>query len=67
MLTDSAANVRCDATGRDGLAADLAQRADDRWYFAEQAISECDAMLVVRRERRPVGFLAVRGDTVEHL
>jgi putative acetyltransferase len=40
--------------------------ADDRRYIAEQVIGECD-VLVVRRERRPVAFLALRDDMVEHL
>jgi GNAT superfamily N-acetyltransferase len=39
---------------------------EDRRYFAEHVIRECD-VLVVRRERRPVAFLALRNDMVEHL
>jgi GNAT superfamily N-acetyltransferase len=39
---------------------------EDRRYFAEHVIRECD-VLVVRRERRPVAFLALRSDMVEHL
>ena len=40
--------------------------AEDRRYFAEHVIGDCD-LLVVRRERRPVAFLALRNDMVEHL
>jgi GNAT superfamily N-acetyltransferase len=40
--------------------------AEDRRYFAEHVIGECD-VLVVRRERLPVAFLALRNDMVEHL
>ena len=40
--------------------------ADDRHYFAEHVIGDCD-VLVVRHERRPVAFLALRNDMVEHL
>ena len=39
---------------------------EDRRYFAEHVIGECD-VLVVRLERRPVAFLALRNDMVEHL
>jgi GNAT superfamily N-acetyltransferase len=40
--------------------------AEDRRYFAEHVIGECD-VLVVRREGRPVASLALRNDMVEHL
>jgi GNAT superfamily N-acetyltransferase len=44
----------------------LHSAAEDRRYFAEHVVGECD-VLVVRRERRPVAFLALRDDIVEHL
>jgi GNAT superfamily N-acetyltransferase len=44
----------------------LHSRADDRLYFAESVIGKCD-VLVVRRERLAVAFLALRDDMVEHL
>lgn len=40
--------------------------AENRRYFAEHVIGRCD-VLVVRRERRPLAFLALREDVVEHL
>ena len=40
--------------------------ADDRRYFAQHVIGDCD-VLVVRSERRPVAFLALRNGMVEHL
>jgi putative acetyltransferase len=40
--------------------------ADDRRYFAEHVIGACD-VLVMRCEGRPVAFLALRNDMVEHL
>jgi GNAT superfamily N-acetyltransferase len=39
---------------------------EDRRHFGEHVIGECD-VLVVRRERRPVAFLALWNDIVEHL
>ena len=44
----------------------LHSHADDRLYFAESVIGKCD-VLVVRRERLAVAFLALRDDMVEHL
>lgn len=44
----------------------LHSAADDRRYFAECVIGECD-VLVVRRECLPVAFLALGNDMVEHL
>ena len=40
--------------------------ADDRRYFADRVIGQCD-VIVVRRQRLPIGFLALRDDVVEHL
>ena len=44
----------------------LHSAADDRRYFAERVIGECD-VLVVRRERLPIAFLALRDEMVDHL
>jgi GNAT superfamily N-acetyltransferase len=44
----------------------LHTEADDRRYIAEQVLGTSD-VLVVRRSEGPVGFLALRGDMVEHL
>ena len=39
---------------------------EDRRYFAERVIGECD-VFVVRRDAVPVAFMALRNDLVEHL
>jgi hypothetical protein len=44
----------------------LHSEADDRRYFAERVIDECE-VLVVRRSCSPAGFLALKSDMVEHL
>jgi GNAT superfamily N-acetyltransferase len=44
----------------------LHSAAEDRRYFADHVIGECD-VLVVRRERSVVAFLALKDDMVEHL
>jgi putative acetyltransferase len=44
----------------------LHSEAEDRRYFAEHVIAECE-LLVVRRSRSPVGSLALKDDMVEHL
>jgi putative acetyltransferase len=44
----------------------LHSEAEDRRYIAEHVIGECE-VLVVRREHRPVAFLALREGLVEHL
>jgi GNAT superfamily N-acetyltransferase len=45
----------------------LHSAAEDRRFIAEQVIGASDEVLVVRREGRPVGFLALVGPMVEHL
>ena len=44
----------------------LHTEADDRRFFGERVLRECE-VLVVRRSGAPVGFLALKGDMVEHL
>jgi putative acetyltransferase len=39
---------------------------EDRRFFADRVFQECE-VLVVRREGRPVAFLALSGHMVEHL
>jgi ribosomal protein S18 acetylase RimI-like enzyme len=45
---------------------ELHSEAEDRRYIAEHVLGTSD-VLVVRRPDGPVGFLALGGDTVEHL
>ena len=45
----------------------LHSAAEDRRFMAEQVIWASDEVLVVRRDGRPVAFLALRGAMVEHL
>ena len=44
----------------------LHTEAEDRRFFGERVLSECD-VLVVRRSGEAVGFLALKDDMVEHL
>jgi GNAT superfamily N-acetyltransferase len=45
----------------------LHSAAEDRRFVAEQVLGASDEVLVVRRDERPVAFLALRGAMVEHL
>ena len=45
----------------------LHSAAEDRRFIAEQVLGASDEVLVVRRDERPVAFLALRGAIVEHL
>src|ERR671932_421047 len=45
---------------------DLHSPDEDRWFFAERVLPECE-VLVVRRTGRVLRFLALRGSEVEHL
>ena len=45
---------------------ELHTEEEDRAFIGERVMSECD-VLVARREERPAGFLALKGDMVEHL
>lgn len=44
----------------------LHTEAEDRRYFAEHVLAECD-VVVVRRDREPIAFLALRNNMLEHL
>ena len=44
----------------------LHSEGEDRRYFADKVIPECD-VLVVRRDGAPIAFLALKDDMVEHL
>jgi GNAT superfamily N-acetyltransferase len=44
----------------------LHSEAEDRMYFADKVIPDCE-VLVVRRERAPIAFLALKDEMVEHL
>jgi GNAT superfamily N-acetyltransferase len=44
----------------------LHSEAEDRRYIAEQVLGTAEVLLV-RRSDGPVGFVALRGDMVEHL
>ena len=44
----------------------LHTEAEDRRFFAERVLRECE-VLVVRRSGAPVAFLALKEDMVEHL
>jgi GNAT superfamily N-acetyltransferase len=44
----------------------LRDAAEDRAYFAERVLPSCE-VLVLRRTGRVLGFLALRGDEVDHL
>jgi GNAT superfamily N-acetyltransferase len=44
----------------------LHSEAEDRRYFADKVIPDCE-VLVVRREGRPIAFIALKDDLVEHL
>jgi ribosomal protein S18 acetylase RimI-like enzyme len=44
----------------------LHSAAEDRDFIGGRVMAECE-VLVVRREGRPAGFLALSGDLVEHL
>jgi GNAT superfamily N-acetyltransferase len=45
---------------------ELHTQDEDRRFIGERVMAECE-LLVVRRDERPAGFLALKDDMVEHL
>jgi len=45
---------------------ELHDAAEDRWFIEHRVLAECE-VLVAREDGELVGFLALRGDVVDHL